>query len=182
MAPPEQHGLNFCFPIPAELRSERVRLTPFDPTRETEPFFAVVRPSGISAQRARLLDTALEDLRTEIGFVVTLLRFRRTHVTSHAIGLLLHWALDVEDLGCAASVGMGMRAMRKVYAPRSAWASSERAWHGVPSPPSPPHRFPHMLYHTFQESCTSSNDEVDDTSTEDPVNANRGRQRCPAAP
>ncbi|KAJ7144231.1 hypothetical protein C8R44DRAFT_846147 [Mycena epipterygia] len=37
------------------------------------------------------------------------------------------------------------------------------------------------LYHTFQDSCTSPNDEVDDTPAEDPINANRWLQSCPAS-
>ncbi|KAJ7136824.1 acyl-CoA N-acyltransferase [Mycena epipterygia] len=151
---PGHHNLNFCFPVPPELRSERVRLTPFDPTTHAELFFAAVcahpdiftylswgpftsapdvvtsfvdvriHPDpgtvlfavwdisaageansdseawgGAFAGVIGLLDTSPEDLRTEIGFVVTLPRFRRTHVTSHAIGILLHWALDADALG-----------------------------------------------------------------------------------
>ncbi|KAJ7334928.1 hypothetical protein DFH08DRAFT_1019632 [Mycena albidolilacea] len=37
------------------------------------------------------------------------------------------------------------------------------------------------LYHTWQDGCTTPNDEIDDTPAEDPINANRGLQTCPAS-
>ncbi|KAJ6606885.1 acyl-CoA N-acyltransferase [Mycena sp. CBHHK59/15] len=51
-----------------------------------------------------LLDTSATNLSTEIGFVITLPRFQRTHVTSNAVGLLLHCALDAPAAG-----GLGLR-------------------------------------------------------------------------
>lgn len=41
-----------------------------------------------------LLNTDPTNLSTEIGFVLTLPPFQRTHVTTHAVGLLLVWCLD----------------------------------------------------------------------------------------
>ncbi|THG95604.1 hypothetical protein EW026_g6082 [Hermanssonia centrifuga] len=41
-----------------------------------------------------LLNTSPENLSTEIGFVLTLPPFQRTHVTTHAVGILLFWCLD----------------------------------------------------------------------------------------
>ncbi|KAJ7194859.1 acyl-CoA N-acyltransferase [Mycena pura] len=41
-----------------------------------------------------LLDTSPANLSTEIGFVITLPQFQRTHVTSNAAGLLLRWTLN----------------------------------------------------------------------------------------
>ena len=49
-------------------------------------------------------NTSAPHLTAEIGFVLTFTRFQRTHVTSHAIGLLLHYALDVPSAG-----GLGLR-------------------------------------------------------------------------
>jgi RimJ/RimL family protein N-acetyltransferase len=48
-----------------------------------------------------LLCTSPTDLSTELGFVLTLPRFQRTHITSNAVGLLLHWALDPAPHGLA---------------------------------------------------------------------------------
>ncbi|KAJ7489091.1 acyl-CoA N-acyltransferase [Mycena latifolia] len=45
-----------------------------------------------------LLDTSPANLSTEVGFVITLPRFQRTHVTSGAAGLLLRFALDTLGL------------------------------------------------------------------------------------
>ncbi|KAF8176347.1 acyl-CoA N-acyltransferase [Mycena galopus ATCC 62051] len=51
-----------------------------------------------------LLDTSAANLSTEIGFVITLPRFQRTHVTSNAAGLLLQWTLNTSAEG-----GLGLR-------------------------------------------------------------------------
>ncbi|KAJ7303767.1 acyl-CoA N-acyltransferase [Mycena albidolilacea] len=51
-----------------------------------------------------LLDTSAANLSTEVGFVITLPRFQRTHVTSNAAGLLLQWALETPEAG-----GLGLR-------------------------------------------------------------------------
>lgn len=45
------------------------------------------------------LDSSAENLSTEIGWVVILPAFQRTHVTSNAVGLLLHYALDTPEQG-----------------------------------------------------------------------------------
>ncbi|KAJ6516902.1 acyl-CoA N-acyltransferase [Mycena vitilis] len=51
-----------------------------------------------------LLDTSTANLSSEIGFVLTLPQFQRTHVTTNAAGLLLHWTLDGPTEG-----GLGLR-------------------------------------------------------------------------
>ena len=40
------------------------------------------------------LNTSRENLSTEVGFVFTLPPFQRTHITTHAVGLLLNWCFD----------------------------------------------------------------------------------------
>ncbi|TFK97426.1 acyl-CoA N-acyltransferase [Pterulicium gracile] len=50
------------------------------------------------------LNSSPENLRTEIGFIVILPEFQRSHVSSNAIGLLLHYALDLPERG-----GLGLR-------------------------------------------------------------------------
>ncbi|KAJ7234759.1 hypothetical protein B0H12DRAFT_1142452 [Mycena haematopus] len=51
-----------------------------------------------------LLDTSATNLSTEIGFVITLPDFQRTHVTANAVGLLLRWTLNTSAEG-----GLGLR-------------------------------------------------------------------------
>lgn len=57
------------------------------------------------------IQTLPHDLCTEIGPVITFAKFRGTHVTSNAIGLLLHFALDLPKDG-----GLGLR--------RVAWSAN----------------------------------------------------------
>jgi len=59
-----------------------------------------------------LLDTSVYDLCTEIGFVITLPKYQRTHVTTNAIALLLQYCLEVPENG-----GLGLR--------RVQWKASE---------------------------------------------------------
>jgi RimJ/RimL family protein N-acetyltransferase len=49
-------------------------------------------------------NSSVPHLAAEIGHVVTLPAFQRTHVTSNAVGLLLHYALDPPSSG-----GLGLR-------------------------------------------------------------------------
>ncbi|KAK7468447.1 hypothetical protein VKT23_002960 [Stygiomarasmius scandens] len=50
------------------------------------------------------LDTSAWDLCTEIGFVIIFPPFQRSHVASNAVGLLMHYALDLPENG-----GLGLR-------------------------------------------------------------------------
>lgn len=52
------------------------------------------------------LNTSLPDLATEIGFIVILPEFQRTHVTTNAIGLLMQFALNSPS---DAKPGLGFR-------------------------------------------------------------------------
>jgi len=53
-----------------------------------------------------LLNTSPENLMTEIGLVLIFPSFQRTHVTSNAIGLLLHYCFDAPTFP---SPGLGLR-------------------------------------------------------------------------
>jgi len=65
---------------------------------------------GALAGTIGYLNTSSATLSTEIGFVVTLPPFQRTHVTSNAIGLLLQYALDLPDASADGSRGgLGLR-------------------------------------------------------------------------
>ena len=159
----EPYDVNFCFPVPEVLESERVLLTPFivssslimwpnfntnsiqplkhseyfisqailspdvfkflpfGPFATTEAFnvglienriqkdsgyiiFAIydkTKPStsnnepGAFAGIIGLINTSVLNLATEIGCVVILPAFQRTHVASNAVGILLHYTLDL---------------------------------------------------------------------------------------
>ncbi|KAK0432924.1 acyl-CoA N-acyltransferase [Armillaria borealis] len=49
-------------------------------------------------------NTSVEDLVTEIGFLMILPEFQRTHVTSNAVGILMNYALNLPADG-----GLGLR-------------------------------------------------------------------------
>ncbi|KAH8105175.1 acyl-CoA N-acyltransferase [Cristinia sonorae] len=51
-----------------------------------------------------LLNASPDSLSAEIGWLITVPNFQRTHVTTNAIGLLLMWCLDPPALG-----GLGLR-------------------------------------------------------------------------
>ncbi|KAL8710358.1 MAG: hypothetical protein Q9225_007306, partial [Loekoesia sp. 1 TL-2023] len=61
-------------------------------------------PSGALAGMICYLSSSAQHLSTEIGFLVILPAFQRTHVTTNAVGLLLRYALDSPDEG-----GLGLR-------------------------------------------------------------------------
>jgi RimJ/RimL family protein N-acetyltransferase len=85
---------------------ERIRSNPacilfavFDKTKASPG-----NADGELAGTIGLLNTSTANLVTEIGFVLMLPAFRRTHVTSNAIGLLLRYALNLPTAG-----GLGLR-------------------------------------------------------------------------
>ncbi|KAJ4480503.1 acyl-CoA N-acyltransferase [Lentinula edodes] len=55
------------------------------------------------------INSSDQDACTEIGFVVILPKFQRTHVTSNMVGLLMHYALDLPEEG-----GLGLRRLQWV--------------------------------------------------------------------
>ena len=66
--------------------------------------FDLKRPSPALAGCIGYLHTSTEHLVTEIGFIVILPDFQRSHVTSNAVGLLLNYALDPPE-----KEGLGLR-------------------------------------------------------------------------
>jgi RimJ/RimL family protein N-acetyltransferase len=70
-------------------------------------------PEGELAGMMSFMDTSPVHLSTEIGYVVVLPNYQRTHVTTNAIGLMLQYALDSEEKG-----GLGLR--------RVQWKANER--------------------------------------------------------
>jgi RimJ/RimL family protein N-acetyltransferase len=63
-----------------------------------------VDKDGAFAGSIGLEDTSVHNLSTEIGFIIILPEFQRTHVTSNAVGLLLQYTLDLPSDG-----GLGLR-------------------------------------------------------------------------
>ncbi|KAG5642816.1 hypothetical protein DXG03_002075 [Asterophora parasitica] len=72
----------------------------YDKTKVTESG----NKDGAIAGVIGFCDASAANLHAEIAFVMTSPPFQRTHVTSNAIGLLLHWALDLPSEG-----GLGLR-------------------------------------------------------------------------
>jgi RimJ/RimL family protein N-acetyltransferase len=145
---PEPYDLNFVFPIPPELSTNKLRLIPFIPrvhaaayltgTRGHESMFKYMsvaleypadllrfverhrrdkndfmfaaidttRPDsnhpeweGSLAGLFGLLETDKTSLVAEIGPAIVLPAFQRTHVSSHAVGLLLKYILELPPSG-----------------------------------------------------------------------------------
>lgn len=84
-----------------------------DPTRMLYAVIDKTHPpspedeSGALAGVIAYLNSSAPNLSTEIGFIVILPPFQRTHVTSNAIGLLLQYALEPGSTG-----GLGLRRMQ----------------------------------------------------------------------
>ncbi|KAK0496417.1 hypothetical protein EDD18DRAFT_1353164 [Armillaria luteobubalina] len=115
--------VEFCFPIPAVLESERVKLVTFDLAVHAKLLAAASSdardydffPIGpfkddeecIASLQKLLQDTngitmfAVYDKTKEEGAFAGLTGYvgNRTHVTSNAIGILLKYALDLDSLG-----------------------------------------------------------------------------------
>jgi len=74
-------------------------------TSDAHVLFAIIdKATQRVAGTMAYLDTSAKDLITEIGCVLILPSFRRTHVTSHATSLLLSYALSLPEEG-----GLGLR-------------------------------------------------------------------------
>ncbi|KAB5527999.1 acyl-CoA N-acyltransferase [Coniochaeta sp. 2T2.1] len=75
-------------------------LAVIDKTRPPSP----VDEEGELAGMMTFMNTSVEHLSTEIGCIVVLPKYHRTHVTSNAVGLMLQHALTPTEDG-----GMGLR-------------------------------------------------------------------------
>lgn len=62
------------------------------------------RNGGSLAGYIGYLNASVQHLCVEVGHIVMLPAFQRTHVTSNAVGLLIHYALDMPSQG-----GLGLR-------------------------------------------------------------------------
>lgn len=90
-----------------ELFEARIRRSPdmvafavFDKTRAPTTANGDAPIAGVLG----FLNSSARNLSTEIGFVMILPPFQRTHVASNAVGLLLHYCLDLPSAG-----GLGLR-------------------------------------------------------------------------
>ncbi|KIJ68086.1 hypothetical protein HYDPIDRAFT_107724 [Hydnomerulius pinastri MD-312] len=157
---PEPYDLDFVFPLPPVLSTNKIRLVPFIPRIHAEAYFdavrghetmyqympvALERPSdllrfieecrrhatavlfavidttrpdpkhpeweGSLAGLFGLIDTDKGRLVTEIGPAIVLPAFQRTHVGSHAVGVLLKYTLDVTPNG------LGLRKVKWAASP-----------------------------------------------------------------
>lgn len=68
---------------------------------------SVVDSEGELAGMISYMAASAAHLSAEVGYIVILPPYQRTHVTTHAVGLLLHYALDSPEKG-----GLGLRRMQ----------------------------------------------------------------------
>ncbi|CAI7609782.1 unnamed protein product [Penicillium pancosmium] len=68
---------------------------------------SMVDPEGELAGMVSYMAASAAHLSAEVGYIIILPRYQRTHVTTHAVGLLLHYALDSPEQG-----GLGLRRMQ----------------------------------------------------------------------
>jgi RimJ/RimL family protein N-acetyltransferase len=64
-------------------------------------------PDGEFAGIVSYMAASAVHLSAEVGYIIILPPYQRTHVTTHAVGLMLHYALDTPEQG-----GLGLRRMQ----------------------------------------------------------------------
>ncbi|KAJ6262570.1 Tyrosine--tRNA ligase [Drechslerella dactyloides] len=84
-------------------RNDMALYTVIDKTKSANAHNGIDK-EGVLAGLIAYIGTSPINLCTEIGFVITLPPFQRTHVTSNAVGLLLNFALNSPEEG-----GLGFR-------------------------------------------------------------------------
>ncbi|KAI6040210.1 acyl-CoA N-acyltransferase [Pisolithus marmoratus] len=108
-------------PHALEHPSDFLRLTEDFRRRANNILFAIIDTThpdvnhpawgGSIAGMVGLLDTSVDHLVTEIGPVIVLPAFQRTHVGSHAVGLLLKYTLELPP------AGLGLRRVKWCASP-----------------------------------------------------------------
>lgn len=80
-------------------------------------------PDGELAGMVSYMSASSLHLLAEVGYIITLPPYQRTHVTTHAVGLLLHYALDSPEQG-----GLGLRRMQWLADPpnKASLAAAQR--------------------------------------------------------
>jgi RimJ/RimL family protein N-acetyltransferase len=81
---------------------------------------------GAIAGQMMYLRSDFANLCTEIGFVITLPAYQRTHVTSNAVGLLLQYALHQPNHTSAPGIGMRRVEWRTHHANAASAATARR--------------------------------------------------------
>lgn len=147
---PYPYDLNWQFPVPASLETDRIKLVPFVPRAHAQAFldgsidhpslwrltgqllvnmssllmfvesirscpsdilFAIMNKStnGTNDQLAGYIgikNSSISQLCAEIGPAVVLPAFHRTHVTTHAVGRLMQFCLDLPSLRPTPCLGL----------------------------------------------------------------------------
>jgi len=75
-----------------------------DKTKPASTTVGLEGEDGTVAGHLAYINSSVFNLSTEIGYICTLPPFQRTHVTSNAVGLMMHYALDLPEKG-----GLGLR-------------------------------------------------------------------------
>ena len=80
-------------------------------------------PEGEVAGMVSYMAASAVHLSAEVGYIIILPPYQRTHVTTHAVGLLLHYALDSPQQG-----GLGLHRMQWLADPpnKASLAAAQR--------------------------------------------------------
>ncbi|KAJ5115170.1 hypothetical protein NUU61_000929 [Penicillium alfredii] len=84
---------------------------------------SVADPDGEVAGMVSYMSASAVHLSAEVGYIIILPPYQRTHVTTHAVGLLLHYAMDSPEQG-----GLGLRRMQWLADPpnKASLAAAQR--------------------------------------------------------
>ncbi|KAF9449219.1 acyl-CoA N-acyltransferase [Macrolepiota fuliginosa MF-IS2] len=103
-ATPEEVSTTFFVPV-IHKNQGNVLFLLIDKTKKASPSSAQFEgEDGAIAGHLAYINSSPVNLATEIGWILILPPFQRTHVTSNAVGLMMHYALDLPDRS-----GLGLR-------------------------------------------------------------------------